>query len=331
MDAALWASVARVLADSPGRSHDDGAVGTGGIARTRALDYGAYTDLVLAHPADGELPESVKAEAEAYLRTRLGQIRDAIADHPIFDGEPGIPSLSTLSRSFYCSTEIERLRRWWDIEPENALRLMAVSDDLFGRASVDLSCAFDRMRQCSVELYRETVETIYDIVIAKPDSSERLALGGVSSFALWGAFAINPETHDEDGWVHYYKTIVHEAGHNVLFAFARDEPLVKNHPDEKYRSPLRSDPRPMDGIFHAAFVSARESLALDSLLEWHEETHSLSAAEIDLAQRMFEDSVIGFWQCVEALRPDALLTPLGDAILNECESFMTDRFTLVTG
>lgn len=331
MDAALWSSVSRVLAGSPQRSHEDGVAGTGGTTRTRALDYGAYTDLVLAHPADGELPASVKADAQAYLLTRLGQSREEFAVHPNFDGEPGIPSFSTLSHKFYGSTEIERLRRWWDIEPENALRLMAVSDDLFGRASVDLTCAFDRLRQCSVELYRETVETIHDIIIAKPDSSERLALGGVSSFALWGAFAINPETHDADGWIHYYKTIIHEAGHNALFAFARDEPLVKNHPDEKYGSPLRADPRPMDGIFHAAFVSARESLALDSLLEWHEETQSLSAAETDLAQRMFEDSVIGFWQCVEALRPDARLTPLGETILSECESFMTDRFTLVTG
>ena len=35
------------------------------------------------------------------------------------------------------------------------------------------------------------------------------------------------------------------------------DPLILNLPDELYKSPLRTDPRPMIGVFHATYVSAK--------------------------------------------------------------------------
>ena len=86
----------------------------------------------------------------------------------------------------------------------------------------------------------------------------------------------------------------------------------------------------MDGIFHAGFVSARESYALDKVLTWHEHCGGLSAPEFELATAFFENAVIAFWQCSEILRQDADLAPLGEAILTDCERFMRDEFALVT-
>ena len=42
-----------------------------------------------------------------------------------------------------------------------------------------------------------------------------------------------------------------------------EEPLVFNDDEQLYVSPLRPDPRPMDGIYHATYVSARMYYALE--------------------------------------------------------------------
>ena len=77
----------------------------------------------------------------------------------------------------------------------------------------------------------------------------------MTSFLVWGASFIN---------IDFYRTrwdavqfLVHEITHGLLFGLSFDEPLVQNAPEESYRSPLRSDPRPMDGVFHATLVCGR--------------------------------------------------------------------------
>jgi hypothetical protein len=79
--------------------------------------------------------------------------------------------------------------------------------------------------------------------------------GGVTSLLIWGASFVN---------IDYYRTrwdavqfLVHEITHSLLFGLSCEQPLVRNAPDEGYKSPLRADPRPMDGIFHATLVCAR--------------------------------------------------------------------------
>ncbi len=324
METALWESVAALLANQlPG---DCGSPPTSNLA-TGALDFGAYFDINMAHPAVGALSDPVKASAADYLLGRLNPASGLRAQPaPI-----NFPRISTLAPDTYSADQIETLRRWFDIEPANLLRLMPVSSERLEAAEREITVAFKRLHQCAPELHDETQVTIRDIIVALPGAETGLELGGVSSFALWGALAINPDTQDVDGWVHYFKTIVHEAGHNVLFAFARTEPFVLNDINSRYSSPLRSDPRPMDGIFHAAFVSARESHAFSRLLGWHEDGGGLTDAEIVLSEDFLEAGVIAFWQCSEILRSEALLSPLGDAILSDCEKFMRDEFDLITG
>jgi hypothetical protein len=48
--------------------------------------------------------------------------------------------------------------------------------------------------------------------------------------------------------------LAHESSHNLLFGFSADESLVENSPEELFPSPLRMDPRPMDGICHATLA-----------------------------------------------------------------------------
>ena len=66
---------------------------------------------------------------------------------------------------------------------------------------------------------------------------------------------------------------------------------TRNDDEALYMSPLREDPRPMDGIYHATFVSARMywllSQLIDSeLLDAEERTEALQSLDRD--RRNFE-------------------------------------------
>ena len=84
-------------------------------------------------------------------------------------------------------------------------------------------------------------------------------------------------------------------------------PLVENGSEESYAHPLRQDPRPMDGVFHAAYVIARMHQTVERLIEsgvLDEEQTEAARKDLALHRRYFEeaDSVI---------RSGGRLTPLG--------------------
>jgi HEXXH motif-containing protein len=290
------------------------------------LDYGAYFDLALPHPSLAATTAGVQLEAKSFLRDRLHGTPGVRAD--CAEGEPSRrgPAVTVLSEACYSAASLERFKRWWDIEQENAMGLEAPrhTDETAARSA--LATALERLRLSAPDLHGEVEALITDIVLATSDGSQHFVFFGASSFALWGAMTVNVSAHDH--WIGYLQTVVHEAAHNLLFALAREAPLVLNDPNVRYQSPLREDARPMDGIFHAAFVSARESLALDALLRWHEASAGLVDAEIELAEGLLSDSVIAFRRCSDILAANARLTPLGEAILAECEAFMTSAFAV---
>ncbi|MCW5697557.1 MAG: hypothetical protein KIS96_12600 [Bauldia sp.] len=90
--------------------------------------------------------------------------------------------------------------------------------------------------------------------VGNPDPAAR-GFGGVTSFMVWGATLVNSDGHRSVPRMAEF--LVHEITHALLFGIAAAEPLVLNPPHETYASPLRKDPRPMDGVFHAMVVCAR--------------------------------------------------------------------------
>ena len=126
------------------------------------------------------------------------------------------------------------------------------------------AAAWTEMLHGALEIVSRVDKTIYDEIMGllvrvyiAVDSKDPTAkrFGGVTSFLVWGGSFINIEFY-RTGW-DAVQFLVHEVTHALLFALSFDEPLVQNSPDESYQSPLRADPRPMDGIFHATLVCAR--------------------------------------------------------------------------
>lgn len=323
MESELWASAQALVSNVCPAEPIDVIIKR---VETYALDFGAYFDLALQLPSGGELGSEQKAAALRHLSRRMGQSKRHFAAeaetpfcHPF--------RITNLSLEFYSDEELERLVRWWDIEPENALALTAASERELSDARTWVPFAMKKLQECDPDLHDEVSVIVREIVIARPDGSQCLDYGAASSFALWGALAVNAAAHSS--WPRYFRTIVHEAAHLFLFGMARHEPLVRDSPERRHSSPLRDDLRPMDGIFHAAFVSARESLAFDRLLSRHEEDGSLLAVEAEEIEELLESSVIAFWECVDRLRVASSLSQLGELIMAECEGYMRENFKLL--
>ena len=319
MQDSLWDSVRIALAERdvtlPAGESAEGIV----PKRTGPLDFGAYFDLVLTPPDLEALPLAIKEEAAVYLAARLA----GIVDHPVATAQQRLV-FSNLSEPAYSPGHAARLSRWWDIEPMNSMALTGLSSQQFLSTRQLAQEALAKLSHGSPELHAEMEVLIGDIILARPDGTQRFDYSGASSFALWGALTVNVLEHRS--WAEYLSTIVHEAAHNLLFAIAREQPLVTDAPDERRPSPLREDLRPIDGIFHAAFVSARESMAFDAMLCSHEEQPYLSPQEVNEFTDMLESSATAFWDCIAQLRADAHFTPLGADILAECEAYMKANF-----
>lgn len=282
----------------------------------RPLDYGAYFDLALPAQLPAADRKRIAAEAVDALLCRLGK--------PAQAGD-GIV-VSTLAQPYFSAAQIERLCRWWDADADNAIGLTPVSDAELANARNLVAAALCHLAAAEPELHGEIVGTIRDIVVARPDGVRRKSFGACTSFALWGGFVVDFTA--SANWLLMLRTIVHEAAHNLLFAKARTEPLVANNPEERFPSPVRRDPRPMDGVFHAGFVSARECLALDRLLSWHEDTGKLGEDDARFALRLLEISTLNFHDCAATICEHGRLTPLGEAIFADCEAYMAANFAL---
>lgn len=149
---------------------------------------------------------------------------------------------------------------------------------------VRLADALALLDEALPELAGEIRAIVRQIVIAGSDPARKYQFDGGSHYQLWGALFLN---HHHAGRVALAEVLAHESAHSLLFGFCTDEALVENEDEERFASPLRVDPRPMDGIYHATYVSARmhwtmARLAESGQLTAAERRFALDAAAADL-------------------------------------------------
>jgi HEXXH motif-containing protein len=133
---------------------------------------------------------------------------------------------------------------------------------------------------------------------------------------LWGALFINPARPKTD--VELVETLAHESAHSLLFGHAIDDPLVENDTAERFQSPLRDDPRPMDGIFHATFVSARMHYAMARLAQ----SGLLAAADEASAREAMTRDASAFRDGLAVVEANGRLTGLGAAVMAGARNYM---------
>ena len=170
---------------------------------------------------------------------------------------------------------------------------------------------------CDPAASSEIRALLREIVLAVgSDDAKAYTFDGASSFMLWGAIILNANRND--GEIGMVQMIAHETAHNLLFGIGSDSPLVLNEPDELYPSPLRHDPRPMDGIYHATYVSARMCRIVRTLIA----SGQLSGALLEKATRDAAEDARLFRMGYQTVQAHARLSPVGQAVIDYAAAYM---------
>lgn len=203
-----------------------------------------------------------------------------------------------------------------DDNPAQPLGIAPPPAEAFVRFRDRLQCTLQLM-QCTVPtLAGELQAIVHQVVVVSGDPARPLQFDGGSHYQLWGALFLNADFHPTE--LQMFEVLAHESAHSLLFGFCAESLLVENADDELYESPLRADARPMDGIYHATFVSARMHWALAALLR----SGVLDAIQAEQAHEANRLNVANFDAGDAVVRAHARLTPLGQALLRGARAYM---------
>ncbi len=180
-----------------------------------------------------------------------------------------------------------------------------------------LAAAFALLDGGFPEMAAEIRALLREIVVAAgPEDPKALTFDGASSYMMWGAVLLN--ARGQKNVLDSAQALAHESGHNLLFGFSSSGPLVENSDDELFGSPLRRDPRPMDGVIHATYVIARMHQTLNRLLAsgiLDAEQNESARKDLALHQQNFEagDAVV---------REGGRLTDIGRLAIQSAREYM---------
>ncbi|MEW6318747.1 MAG: HEXXH motif-containing putative peptide modification protein [Pseudomonadota bacterium] len=209
-----------------------------------------------------------------------------------------------------------RYQRLMDTDPDTPFRIVSPPAVHVDPAIQRFRSGMTRLRQTLPELAGEFEALIRQVVLVAGADDLDYGFAGGSCYMLWGALFINASAHDSD--VATIEAIAHESGHSLLFGLTVDEPLVLNDDRERFASPLRDDPRPMDGIYHATYVSARMHWAMAELLK----SGTLGDDEAALATVHLDANRRNFWSGYATVVHHARLSETGRCLLASAHDYM---------
>ena len=192
----------------------------------------------------------------------------------------------------------------------------APSNELSHQFSHRIISAFKLMQLAMPELAEEFKVLVSDIVMVVDDVKSDYQFDGGSSYFLKGTLFLNATSHQTD--IAMVEVLAHESAHMLLYACTFDEPLVLNPDEDLFPSPLRSDLRPMDGIYHATFVSARMHWAMQSLID----SGTLNPEDLIAAQKARDEDLNNFWAGYQVVKEHGELTHSGEQIIQTAVDYM---------
>lgn len=299
LDAALRAELARSIAYLAGVAggRDDGwdevieRVTAGAVS---PFLFGSYAALVAAL-SRGERVTSHKALLVAASRL------PASAAPVVFAGGGIPPALWP------------QLGMLFDTDRDRPFLVEAPSPAAAGACMTEIEVALDLLRRHDPEFHADILATQRMIVLAAPVRGAT-GFGAASTFFLWGLSIINAEPRRDV--VAMVDLLVHESGHLLLFAIAGGGALAENG-SERHASPLRRDPRPIEGIFHAAFVATRVHAALSRLLA----VPGLDGGIAEAARRQCETSGAAGRAGLATLAEQAMPTERGREVIAALDDY----------
>jgi hypothetical protein len=160
----------------------------------------------------------------------------------------------------------------------------------------------EQIKQIDVEFYQELESYVTRVKLFNGK-----ALKAATSASIFGAIYLKLPPVNESPQAYFADHIIHETSHlhlDILLAFDK---IVLNENKEKFDAPIRIDPRPMTGIFHATFVLSRMVRLFQRLVKDTQEIEYIK--RLDIFKRQFDN---GF----ETIEKNAKLTENGYRIKN---------------
>jgi hypothetical protein len=176
--------------------------------------------------------------------------------------------------------------------------------------------ALDILQRHAPQTFAEIDTLACELVPALGNAVNGMAFDGCSSLERWGSILLNAKPSRTD--LELSEAITHESAHNALFAMAPVNFHVENDPQELYQSPLRLDPRPMNGIYHATFVLARMCFAMGEVAT----SPTADAALCEEARALARHSAKLFADGYRVLEKHADYTAEGRAIMQDAARYM---------
>lgn len=260
--------------------------------------FALYTELVIA------LTSGDNARAEDLLAE--------LAREKPLDTSARIVALD----SPHIAAQSDRLVRLMDSDPEVPFPIRPPQAEAGRVFEARLRRSMDLMSRAIPELAGEIDALVSQIIMVTGDATSNYVFDGGSTYMMWGGLFLNVDSHENE--IALLEVLAHESAHMLLFGFCRDEALVNNPDDERYPSPLRVDLRPMDGIFHATFVSARMHWAMSKLLD----SGLLSPSECEFAVSSREADQKNFEAGYFTVHRHGDLTPTGRALMQSAREYM---------
>jgi hypothetical protein len=286
-----------------------------------ACDRAAFGALTAALRGDRRFPPTTFALyydlVDAIVEDRLADAERSlgvlVAERPTATPLDIVP----LDDSILGAGMAERYGRMVNTDAGNPYRFGAPSAEKCASFRPVLAESLELMRGGCPGVYGEFVELVDQIVLVDGTNlANGEDFGAGSSFTLWGALFLNPGIHRTPRAL--LETLAHEAAHTLLFGIQIAGALVLNPDDERYASPLRADPRPMDGVYHATFVAARmhfamQELLASGLLRSDEAAHAREAAARDHGH---------FLEGLQTVKAHGRLSLTGEAVMAGAENYM---------
>ncbi len=204
----------------------------------------------------------------------------------------------------------------WNESLDDGITFAAPRPDIVADFRTRLAEGRDLLRETIPELSGELDAIIRQFVIIGRDGATDYQVDGGSHYQLWGALFLNGHFHQDR--VAVAEVLAHESAHSFLFGFCTHEALTNNDQNTRYPSPLRHDLRPMDGIYHATFVSARMhwammTLSKSPLLTSEERQRAIAAAEADYTNFFAGHGVVA---------EHGELTSIGEQLMGGAHAYM---------
>lgn len=238
----------------------------------------------------------------APLGVSVGTYRGDAIDHA---AEDYIASDEGQRKPFYAATGATPRDVHRGLTPSN---LGPVDEDALPGFRELVALAMEKIGSIDVAMVDEIAQLVREVRMV---SSDRI--GGMSSMRFYGTVFIRPPVDPrsaESDLAQIVSALVHETSHLCLHGMMTAEPLVING-DERFESPLRRDPRPMSGIFHAVFVLARLAYIFGL---WSKEVPASSVIQSHL-----DDSRSRLDKGLEVVRQNAELTPAGSELMGSIQ------------